>query len=261
MLNTWGTCSLKAKFNYIDKLPTQTGSSAHFGSCVHSAIEQLHLGKTLNVALKVFVDEFNGTIPDYWNRRTNYDAMLANGQAMIREYYETRAWNDSYIVAAEHSFMVDIGEHTLSGIVDYIEYPKSGGKLIIGDLKTGFRPKWDTIHLLLQFTAYDYASKQPEFWMGHPSNLEKYPPLLKGEELYEKMKDVPRELIWYDLKKNEAINVGPRTEKDYARMYRCMEQIDRAIEKEVFVPTVSAEGCTFCDFKDICPVYWDAEEE
>ena len=260
MLKTWGSCSLKAKFNYLDKLPTRTGSSAHMGSCVHLGCEMLHKGKTVGEAVDAFVKEYNSIVPDYFNRNTDYDKLRIKGIEMVQAYAEALEWKkDHTFIAAEHSFMVNIGEHTLSGIVDYIEVPPQANKLVIGDLKTGYRPNRDTLHLDLQFTAYDWASRQKEFWTGHPSDPERYPPIPNGEELYEEFKNAERELVWYDLKKQEEINVGARTERDYGRMYRCMEMIERAIDREVFVPSVSAEGCFFCDFQDVCPVYFKPE--
>lgn len=260
MLNTWGSCALKAKFNYLDRLPTQTGSSAHMGSCVHYGCELLHGGKSVDEALDGFLREYNSTIPDYFNRRTDFESLRIKGIEMVRAYADTLEWKKDHVfIAAEHSFMVDIGEHTLSGIVDYIEVPPQSKSVIIGDLKTGYRPNRATLHLALQFTVYDWASRQKQFWTGHPSNLEKYPPIPGGERLFEEFQHLERKLIWYDLKKQEEIDVGERGPRDYGRMYRCMEQIDRAIDKEVFVPSVSAEGCVFCDFTEICPVYFESE--
>lgn len=260
MLNAWGGCSLKAKFNYIDRLPTKLGSSAHFGSCVHLGCELLNKGRPLDEAVDAYLEAYSSTIPDYWNRRTNFEQLRVKGIGMIEEYHATLEWKkDHSFLGVEHSFMVNMGEHTVSGIVDYIDVSPDG-VLTIGDLKTGRKPNRDNLHLLLQFTIYDYASRQKEFWTGWPENLEKFPPIPGGAELYERFQDVDRRLIWHDLKEQEEIDVGPRGMKDYARAYRCMEQIDRAIQKEVFVPSVSADTCGFCDFKDICPVYWDASD-
>ena len=261
MLSTWGNCSLQGKFKYIDRLPTQTGSSAHFGSCVHAACELLHKGGTVDQAVDVFLKEYNSLIPDYYNRRTNYENLRVKGLDMVQGYAEFLEWKtDSRYILAEHPFMVDMGEHTLSGIVDYVEVPKGETYITVGDLKAGYKPNMDQLHLALQFTVYDWASRQKQFWTGHPSNLEKYPPVPHGEELYEMFKDFDRKLIWFDLKDMKEIDVGARTDRDYGRLYRCMEQIDRAIQLEVFVPTVNDTSCLWCDFKKECPVYWEVDE-
>lgn len=262
MLNTWSSCGLKAKFNYIDKLPTKLGSSAHLGTCVHSACEMLHKGKSLDVALDVFLREYHAVIPDYFNRRTDFESLRIKGIEMIRGYHEALQWKkDHNFIVAEHPFLVNIGEHTLSGIVDYIEVVPEQNVLVIGDLKTGYRPNMDNLHLNLQFSCYDYASRQPEFWMGNPEDLERYPAIPNGKQLFEELNGCDRQLIWYDLKKQEEVDVGPRGPKDWARLYRCMEQVARAIEKEVYVPTISGDSCLFCDFTEICPVYFDNEED
>jgi hypothetical protein len=133
------------------------------------------------------------------------------------------------------------------------------GQAMIPTHNSGMRPNLDNLYLNIQFTAYDYASWQKEFWTGYPGQKDKYPGLPNGQGIWEALQDVPRQGIWYDLKKNQEIDVGPRGEKDYARMYRAMEQIARAVEHEVYVPSISGDTCGFCDFQDICPVYFERD--
>ena len=115
----------------------------------------------------------------------------------------------------------------------------------------------ETLHLDVQFTSYDFASRQKEFWCGYPGEEDKYAGLENGEELYEIFKDVPRVNIWYDLRKNESINVGERTDFDVARLYRLAEMISRAVEYKVYIPNISAESCGWCSYQDLCPVYFE----
>lgn len=261
MIKEFGTCALRGKFRYIDGLPDQTGSSAVFGSAVHAGLEAFHLGADLAEAQRVFLDYLDNNEPDYWNRRTTYTGFKSKGLQMIEDYVSARRWSESTILAAEMRFMVDMGEHQLSGIVDYLEVPDDMSYLKIGDLKSGKKPNMDNLHLDLQFSVYDWASRQPEFWMGYKGQEDKYPGLPNGEELYEIFKDVPRKLVWYDLRGNREIDVGERTERDYGRLYRCCEQIARAVEYEVFIPTVNGDNCTWCSYQDVCPVSWKNESE
>ena len=259
-LKNWSKCQLQSKFKYIDNLPDTTGSSAWFGSAVHEALDQFHKGKTEEEAIQIFMNIMNGPEPDYWNRTTTLTGFKDLGPRMIREYCQAEKWKTSDVSGSEIKFMVDIGDHQLSGIVDYLELPHDHSKLKIVDFKTGKRPIKDTLYLDIQFGIYSYASYQKEFWCGHPDDPEKYPGLPNGEELFEYFKDIPREMIWYDLKKNEEVSVGGREMRDYARIYRLIEQVARAIEFEVYVPTIDGDTCTFCDFKDICPVYFSENE-
>lgn len=109
-------------------------------------------------------------------------------------------------------------------------------------------------------TIYEWASHQKEFWCGHPDEPEKYAGFENGEELYEHYKSIERKAYWYDLKKQEEIYVGPRSMKDYARLYRVCEQVARAVEHEVFVPAINENTCVWCPYQDICPMYFNADE-
>jgi CRISPR/Cas system-associated exonuclease Cas4 (RecB family) len=100
-------------------------------------------------------------------------------------------------------------------------------------------------------TAYYYASLQPEFWIGYN---EDYPGMENGLDLYYEFLDSPRKVIWYHLMDNKEINAGPRDDDDFGRLYRCIDSVAEAIEKNVFVPNISGSSCIWCDYQDICPV-------
>ena len=257
MMKTFHKCSLQAKFNYIDKIPQQTGSAAWFGSIIHSALELMGNGGTLEDALKQFNYDINASEPDYWNRRSSYTQYKDQGQNMLTDFAYKDRWTENNIIASEHKFMIDIGDHQLRGIVDALSFPKDVSSLDIIDWKTGSRPTNDNLRLDVQFTAYEYASYQKEFWCGYPGNEDKYPGMINGEELWERFKDIPRKTIWYDLKKNQDVIIPPHNDLDYGRLYRSMEQISRAVDLEVFVPNISGDSCSWCSYQEICPVYFD----
>lgn len=264
-LKTWGKCSLQAKFQYVDKIDRwETGSAAHMGSGVHLGLEHLHNGGTVDEAVKIFQDYFDATEPTYWNRGGSRSKCLDIGRKMIRNYADVYKWETHVTLGVEKRFMIPFGEHTISGIVDHIQTDKNYSVLYLDDLKTGAKPNMDTLHLDLQFTVYEYASYQPEFWIGMESDDPKWPDKYSGfengEELYEKFKDVPRKNRWVDLKTTKFIDVGNRTEFDYGRLYRMLEMIQRAIDTETYVPSITADACSWCSYHDLCPVYTDIPE-
>lgn len=255
MLKTFQECALQAKFSYLDQRPQQTGSAALFGSAVHEAIDMYHNGYTEEECVSYFIDFMNNNEPDYWNRRATLSGYLDQGMTMIREYIKSRQWSDTEVIASEFRFMVDIGEHQFSGIIDSLMLPNDHSALYIVDNKTGKRPILDALYLNIQFTGYHWASYQKEFWCGYPGQEDKYSGFENGEELWEYFKDIPREGYWLDLKKMEYIYVGPRGPLDFARMYRLMEQVSRAIELDACIPTIDESTCTWCPYQDVCPVY------
>lgn len=252
---------MQTKFSYLDEQtkPRPLGSAAMFGSAVHEAIDRWHKGATKEEAIRIFEEELTKREPDYWNRMTTLTGYLDQGPRIISEYIDAREWANSDVIASEFRFMVDIGEHQLSGIVDLMELQHDHSFLDIVDLKTGRRPILDTLHLDIQFTIYQWASYQKEFWCGHPDEPEKYAGFENGEELFEYFQKIPRRGWWYDLKKGERVFVGERISRDFGRLYRLIEQVARAIEYEVFIPTIDGDTCTWCDHTDICPVYFESE--
>lgn len=265
-LKKWGTCSLQASFIYVDKLGEYTtGSAAHFGTSVHLALENLHNGSTVEEAVQIFREYFDSIEPDYWNQRTSYTKYKDDGPRMIREYADAIEWESTKTLGTEYRFMVPFGDHILSGIIDHLHTDHQHKTLFIDDLKTGAKPNLDTLHLDLQFTTYLWAVQQKEFWVGMESDdpkwPDKYPGLPDGEKLFEEFQKAKHVARWVDLRKTAFTNVGPRTEFDYARLYRMAEMIQRAIDTETFVPSISAEACKWCDFHEQCPVYIESPVE
>jgi CRISPR/Cas system-associated exonuclease Cas4 (RecB family) len=263
LIKTWMSCPLQARFRYMDKLPDVSNAKAAFGSCVHLALEyyNTHDGD-ISGALAKFLDAWDdpakiGSPFSYWPRGSTYGGLQNRGIEILREYHDKQKWESRYVVAAEHKFVVPFGDHELSGIVDLLETKKSGrGKntLKIVDYKTNsVAPKEMQLRLDIQFTAYAYAVEQPEFWVG----------IKDGERLYEQQKSMLKMPFWYHLMSNKEMKCGERTDADFMRLYRCVDEITKAVEHQVFVPNISGESCTFCPYADPCglPFKGSSQEE
>lgn len=262
-LKVWGECSLRGRFQYVDKIRKDTtGSSAYMGTAVHYALEQLHNGSAPPEEIEqIFMDFYDSGEPDYIVPRTTYSGLRDKGRKMIRAYLETWGWNEIEILGVEKRFLVPFGEHTISGMIDLLYI--ADGKLYIIDLKTGKKPNQQNLYLDVQGTTYDYVVQRPEFWLGAESDDDRYPDKYagwgpeEGQALLERTQGMERKLIWYDLRDNREIDWGERTMLDYARMYRLLEMIDRAIEYDVYVPTINGDSCSWCPYHAECPVYFE----
>lgn len=257
-LKTWMQCPLQAHFKYDQKLPSRVNAKASFGRIIHHCLEILNLTNDLDQALEAFKDLWHNpekldATPDYWPKYTTYSSLRARGIEILQEHHEKHKWDSRQVLATEHRFLVPIGDHELTGVVDCLDLMRSGkGKdlLRIVDYKTSSRkPSMAELALDVQGTVYDYASRQPEFWLG---NTEDFPAMTNGEWLWETLRDVPRRFIWYHLWGNAAIDGGSRDAEDFERLYRLMDQIARAVELEVFVPNISGESCGICDYVKEC---------
>lgn len=113
-------------------------------------------------------------------------------------------------------------------------------------------------------TVYDYAVSCPEFWLGDGSI--DYPGLPDGERMMDEFGELARRGIWYHLRTQKELDVGPRGDADYMRLYRVCSEIAKAAEAGIHVPRIG-DACNLCDYAEQCtleiPVHlrgWDAPE-
>lgn len=268
-LRTYSGCSLQGHFKYDLALPDDVkNGKAVFGNCIHSALEDYNTHGDLKRAESLFVDLW--TNPEkvgapvemiVWPQRTTFSGLKERGLQILRDIDDKLKMDTREVLAAEHKFMVPFGEFELTGSVDLLEVRKSGrGKnlLRIIDWKSASKqPNFAELYLDIQFTVYQYASLQPEFWFGNGPD---FPAMDDAQRKYDDYFDLPRRAIWYHLMTIREIDAGPRDDDDFMRLYRLCEQIKRAEEAQVFVPKIG-DNCNFCAFKEPCGVTIPTREE
>lgn len=266
-MNTFMTCQLQAKFRYVDRLPSESNARAAFGSCVHHALEIYNTsGGDVSLAVQAFRESWNdpesiGSGFTYWPRYSTFGGLMIKGTDIVREYHEKQRWEKRRVVAAEHRFLVPFGAHELTGMVDLLETKKSSkGQEVLRtvDYKTNSRqPSSPELRVNLQFSVYLYASLQPEFWLGNGAD---FPPMANGDFYWETLKSLPRRAIWYHLQSNKEVDAGDRSDKDFMRLYRVADEIERALKYEVFMPNISADSCLLCPYTEPCGIEIPTEE-
>lgn len=257
-MGTFMRCPLQGKFKYIDGLPEAQNAAATFGSCVHHALQKYALDHDVDGAVAAFTETWKnpdllGRGIDYWPPRTTYMGYMTKGIEALRAYHEQQKWEKRTFLAAEHGFLVPFGDHELVGYVDLLEIaggPRGKKAVTITDYKTSSKaPFIPALKVNIQFTVYDYASRQPEFWLG---NGDGFPPMDNGDYWWEMTKDLPRQNIWYALMQQKPFDAGERDENDYMRLYRVANEIQRAIDYGVFVPDISGDSCSWCPYTVPC---------
>ena len=240
-LNLYLMCSLKYKFQYVDKLPKPFKPSAlAFGSAIHSAIDWLHKEKKkrkeimLGEFLKIFTADWAAQIADtdiHYKEGETIEVLKDKAETMLTHYFIQGPKN---VKASELPFEVPLvnpetGEVLpipLKGYMDLIEEDET-----LGEIKTSATAyNADTLDLLLQLTAYHYA----------------YQVLFNRE---------PKEIKLINFTKAKKpkmeVLITQRSQKDHARLFFIAKEILNGIKAEVFVPNPSFR-CKECEFFGPC---------
>jgi putative RecB family exonuclease len=246
-LNLYLLCSLKYKFQYVDKLPKPFKSSGLvFGSSVHSAISWLQkqrmAGKTVSLEqmLRVFgADWFASGVEAeiHYKPGENETSLQLLGRELLSQYY---AMPTNGVKGSEIPFVVPLvnpknGQGTGINFEGYLDLLESEDTIV--EFKTSLRSmdqKDADEHL--QLTAYSYAYSQ---LMGRTAKLLKLITLVKTK----KSKIVPLET--------------KRTAADHLRFFHLAAEVLKAIRSGIFFPH-SSFMCSDCEYADPC-AQWSGE--
>jgi len=183
-----------------------------------------------------------------WLPKRSFEGYSNDGVRILRNWWAIIEWESDVIVGREHHFVVPIGDgHELEGTIDklLIRYkPKTASySLVTSDYKTSRKlPAYNYLRQDLQFTAYSYATTTDEFWAGVDN----------GKHLQKQVQDLPREAEWVHLLSPQRKHAGDRNQQDYNRLAYAVNAMAASIDMRIFVPNISGESCTFCDFRDNC---------
>lgn len=264
-IKTFMECGLKYRFQHVDRLPREQNGAITWGSVLHDTImrmEEWHLAAkagdpppldrardyfrevwsdptTLDASLKI----------DYFLPRTSWKKYLDDGLTLIEKWWGIYQWDTDTVIAREYEFTVPVmgTDHHLTGTIDRLALRYMGGidahAVLIQDYKTGRKmPTYNYLQHDLQFTAYAYASTQPEFWQGLPN----------GDELYALYQGKHRWAEWIHLRAPKRMDAGERSDLHYERLKYAINNIADAIALGIFIPNISGESCTYCDFRKSC---------
>lgn len=243
-INLYLQCSLKYRYQYVDKLPKPFKSSGlAFGSVLHSTLDFFHKqkikgnGVTLDKILKIFdVDWFCQKVENeirYKNGEIETELLLQGKQILTKYFhsYEGRP------VASETPFSLPFIEPvtgeilgpTLNGIIDLIEPDH-----VIVEFKTTVRTMDEqTAEDSVQLTCYAYA----------------YRMLFRRE---------PKALKIINFVKNKTPKIVPletkRETRDLQRLFYLAQEVLRGIGSGVFFPQPNFM-CKDCEYGEPCKMW------
>ena len=243
-INLYTQCSLKYKFQYIDRLPKPFKSSGlAFGSVLHSTLDFFHKqkikgnGVALDRLLRIFeVDWFSqkvGSEIRYKNGETEADLLLQGKQILTKHFHSY----DVRPVASETSFSLPFIEPvtgeilgpTLNGIIDLIE----PDHVVVEFKATAKTMDEKSVEDSLQLTCYAYAYRML---------FQKEPKALK--------------ILNFVKTKNPKIVIldTTRTQRDFQRLFYVGREILKGISSGVFFPQ-SNFMCKDCEYEDSCKAW------
>lgn len=256
----WMDCPLKAKFHYVDGLSEPQNAYAAFGSVVHHCMEIYNETNDVEHAVEMFQEYWThperlGVEPEVWPKYTSFSKFMQDGITALRNFDDQYRFSERTVLATEHRFLVPFGRHKLTGAIDCLQISEDrrGSVLEIVDYKTNRkRPFANNLRLNIQFSIYDLASRHRDFWFGSPSDPDNFPPMENGEFYWEMHRNLPRKNTWWGLLQGKEFDAGPRDEADFLRLYRVVNEVEKALEHNVFVPNISGDSCTWCPYQEPC---------
>lgn len=256
-LRLWMNCPLAAHYRYDEGLPDPPNGKTVFGIVMHAALELYNNTGDHDAAVAKFKADWKKppTEPAWWPRSTSYASLRVKGLEILESIKTHYRFQDRVVLGTEVPFLVPFGEHELTGFVDLVETRKSGTGnelLTVTDYKTASRnPTVSEIALDVQMTVYVYAVSQHEFWVGAKNNPD-FPGIENGEWLWETIgRDMPKRAVWFGLWNGKELDAGPRTDVDFGRLYRLCDEIERAVEADVYVPKIGSQ-CEICAYAEPC---------
>ena len=233
-------CSLKYRYNYIDRLPKPfRASGLALGSAIHAAVEWFHniwaAGQEVDLesVCDIFeADWYAQTLePIRYKKGENSEGILDLGRDLLKAYYEHAPREN--VLQTEFAFELpltdpendDLLEVPLVGFIDKIE----AGDVVV-DLKTWSRMiSRNDLDGNLQLSAYAYAYR-----------------MLHGK--------IPRLRLDVLLKTKtprfEQLETS-RTEADCRIFFQLCKSVYAGICKGVFLPNPGWK-CTDCEYRPVC---------
>jgi len=240
-LETFKSCPLKYKYQEIDKIRVPKGVEAIFGASIHSSLKYMFERAPLYPSLDQIIDFFRNV----WDEKKEtltlspdiLNSYYQEGLKILERFYKTnQPWNFN-VVDLESRFEVELGEHTLAGIIDRIDKNPEDETFEIIDYKTGKRlPGQDTADKDLQLSIY------------HLALTHRWPHLDPA-----KIK-----LSLYFLKHGEKISTArnqKQLENTKKTVLETIADIQKKIEKNSDFPPLPSGLCDYCGYRSICPMW------
>lgn len=236
-------CSLKYRFQYIDRLPRLTQSvNLVFGSAMHAALEWLHKERKkgrqppLDEILRVFEGDWNaqvlGATVVFGENGDGAETMVRKGKELLSQFFHQYA---CAVKEAELHFQLplvnpvtgEVLDVPFRGVIDLVEEDD-----VLDEFKTS-QKSWSATDLPdnVQLTSYAYAY---QMLFGRP----------------------PKKLRIINLVRTKSPKIEPleteRGETDYVRLFHLGKEVLKGVTSQVFIPSRGCWMCKDCEYDQDC---------
>jgi DNA helicase-2/ATP-dependent DNA helicase PcrA len=224
-IETYRLCPLKYKFARVFRIPQEPTIHQRFGIALHTVLDRFH--RTPGGDRETLLELFEAA----WRRGGFGDSddelqFRERGVEALERYWENTRDEEGEPVWFERSFAFTLGPHMVRGRVDRVDRRPDGSYEVI-DYKTGRAKTADELRRDVQLSLYQMGARAA--W-GVETSAHSY----------------------YYVMTAEKVPVA-HSEEELDRVRDTVEQIGSGIARQEFQPTPSAEICSFCDYRIICP--------
>ena len=243
-LDTYENCPLNYMYQYVAGIRGEGSVSANVGSIVHAALESFLLGddRSLDALLATLDGHWDPTAFAYRPQEADY---RSRAEGWLRRWWADELPRITEVIAVEHRFTIEVGDHELTGSIDRVSRD-ADGRLEIVDYKTGSAPRGKIDETNLQLATYHLAAVRDPVIAAHgpPERLRLH--YLDGGG------SAPGPHAGKDI---EQPITADHIEKTEARILLTAQ----AILDEHFEPSVDA-NCDYCSFHRLCPLQPEGRE-
>ncbi len=235
--DTYQNCSLKYKFQNIDKIKEPKSKEAVFGTLVHDTLKFIHTPALIAPKLEEALAHFSaGWNSDVFENELEERSAFSQGVAMIQDYYKKNDPSASIVVDLESRFAIEIGgvenRHIISGIIDRIDKTEDGYEII--DYKTTKKmPSQEKVDNDLQLSVYLNA-----FLARYPKEIDRLDKVT---------------VSLYYLKHGVKLS-STRTREQLESAKKMFLDVISLIEEGKFEPNVTPL-CDWCGYQKFCPMW------
>ncbi len=228
-LETYRYCPLKYLYAYVYRIPVRPVPHLAFGSDLHKCLEQFYAGVMEGRVAPVeeLIASFRRLHgPGRYGEPARDEDYRQLGERILSDFYKKQEGSFTAPLFVERSFLLEMGDVSLKGVVDRADALEGGGVEIL-----------------------DYKSGKPKDKLSSEDQLQLRLYALAAKEVFGLD---PRRISFYYLRENRALSFDQKP-SDFEQTRERILELVAQVQSGDFTPTPSMFKCRGCDFRSLCP--------